>query len=211
MPRLDGYAILAGDVYSIQESIYTAVFDILRASDVKDKVLLSKCRNAARTLVLKTQATIKRRPCVVMEDVTANVTNPGDIVRGRKICLAASWEKTPIQDLPWLFQFFSVPIHRNYHISMDQPDHYHSIPEWDIEDAFLLVWRFETTRLLINRWPEKEAGASPDESYVFGQRAWNKIVADCEAKWREWERMCKEDPTFADRQAQECLVSPRMT
>ena len=207
--RRNDCPIIAGDVYCIQESIYSAVFDILRVSNVKDAQLFSRCREAARSLVVKNHATAKRRPCIVMEDVTANVADPMSISKRREICLAASWEGTRLADLPKLFQFFSIPIHRNRGISPDSPDHYHSLPEWDIENGFLLAWRFKTTRMLINRWPEKELGTPPTEPYVFGQKAWSKIVSDCEAKEREWLRMCKEDPTFADRQARECLVSLR--
>ena len=47
-PRDDNFnTILAGDVFAIQESVYTAIYDVLYQSKVADRTLYSQSRTAA--------------------------------------------------------------------------------------------------------------------------------------------------------------------
>ncbi|RPD71474.1 hypothetical protein L226DRAFT_176220 [Lentinus tigrinus ALCF2SS1-7] len=196
--RAAGDAITAGDVYSIQESVYTVIFDILLSSRIVDRGIERRCDQAAQRLKKKDHATEKIRPCIAMSDGISSATP--------LVCLTASWEQTPLADLPRLFRHFSIPIHRNRIIS-DNSNHYHSSPEWDIENAYVLAWSFESTRPLVNRWPGRETGTPPDQPYVFGNTTLKRIVSDCKYKQKEWLAMCSEDPNFAVECARECLVS----
>ncbi|KAI0692623.1 hypothetical protein C8T65DRAFT_745054 [Cerioporus squamosus] len=118
------------------------------------------------------------------------------------VCITASWDRTPLAELPQLFRIFSFPIFRDY---CDNSEHCHSLPEWEIEDGFVFAWPFKTQRQFINRWPGREAGDIPEHPCVFGHNACTKIRHACEAKWAEWTAKCREDPNFAVNCALECL------
>ncbi|RPD71464.1 hypothetical protein L226DRAFT_176080 [Lentinus tigrinus ALCF2SS1-7] len=200
-PR-DGRPIIAGDIFSMRESVYAAIYDVLYHSNVADRTLYSQSRLAAHDLMRKEHATKKIRPCIMMRDDT----DPLSVCKPRTICVTTSWEKTPLTDLPELFQLFSVPLFPNRRISRENPDHYHSLPgEWDIEDAFVFAWEFESRRSIINRWPSKEPGDPPKEPVVFGKVAQARLAQDCVNKREEWVRKCRLDPKFADKHARDCL------
>ncbi|KAI0692638.1 hypothetical protein C8T65DRAFT_761699 [Cerioporus squamosus] len=188
--RVSGHDTIAGDVYSIQESVYTAAFQILLMSNIADQDVLRRVRIAARRLRGRPKATKKTRPCIVMEDGS------------RMVCITASWDKTPLSTLPEVFQFFSFPIYRNH---CDKSAHCHSLPDWGIEAGFVFAWQFESQRPFINRWPKQEVGDTPEQPYVFGEIAWSRIQEACIAKKAEWIAKCRTDPNFAVKCALECL------
>ncbi|TFK93252.1 hypothetical protein K466DRAFT_658692 [Polyporus arcularius HHB13444] len=198
-PRNNNTDLIAGDVYSIQESIYAAIFDILHNSNIADRHLYARCKEAARRLQLREKATKKIRPCVVMRNQAPTVHRAKDCDR---ICLTTSWEKTALTDLPELFQFFSFAIFRD---RCDDSEHCHSLPAWDIDNAFVFAWVFRSERPLINQWPERQRGDPPENPCVFGQNALEEIQNVCDAKKAEWDAKCKEDPEYAARNARACL------
>ena len=203
-PRDDNFhTILAGDVFAVQESVYAAIYDVLYQSTVTDRTLYSQTRTAAHALMGREHATTKIRPCIMMRDDS----DPPIMRKARMICVTTTWEKTPLTDLPELFQHFSVPLFPNDRISRKHPDHYHSLPSWDIEGAFVFAWQFESKRPLLNRWPRKEPGEPPEEPVVFGTAANARLAQDCLEKREEWLRKCQANPQFAERHARDCLVS----
>ncbi len=200
IPRDSNSDIIAGDVYSIQESIYAAVFDILRSSDIADRRLYAQCRVAAIRVQTREKATKKIRPCIAMNSHATTRRKADD----NAVCLTTSWEKTPLTALPALFRFFSFPILRD---CCDNSEHCHSLPAWGIDNAFVFAWEFKSERPFINRWPERQKGDPPEHPCTFGQNALEKIRNVCKAKKAEWAAKCKEDPEYAAWNARACLVS----
>ncbi|RDX46967.1 hypothetical protein OH76DRAFT_1473148 [Lentinus brumalis] len=198
IPRDSNSDIIAGDVYSIQESIYAAVFDILRSSDIADRRLYAQCRVAAIRLQTREKATKKIRPCIAMNSHATTRRKADD----NAVCLTTSWEKTPLTALPALFRFFSFPILRD---CCDNSEHCHSLPAWGIDNAFVFAWEFKSERPFINRWPERQKGDPPEHPCTFGQNALEKIRNVCKAKKAEWAAKCKEDPEYAAWNARACL------
>ncbi|RPD56376.1 hypothetical protein L226DRAFT_176428 [Lentinus tigrinus ALCF2SS1-7] len=207
IPRTGDYIIYAGDVYAIQESVYAAIHDIIYESrhGITDRQLYSRCRTAAHELAMKDRATKKIRPCIMMADDK----DPPSMRKPREICVTTTWEKTPIAALPKLFQKFSKPIFPNYRVSHHNEDHYHSRPEWDVEDAFVIVWIFKTNRPPINRWPKKEPGDPPENPCTFGQKARGKLNKDCFEMREEWTTTSETNPKLVEQYVRECLVSRR--
>ncbi|RDX46975.1 hypothetical protein OH76DRAFT_1473153 [Lentinus brumalis] len=164
--------------------------------DIADRPLYARCKEAALRLQLREKATKKIRPCVVMEDHNTTHRKANE-----KVCLTTSWGKTSLDTLPELFRFFSFPILRD---RCDNSEHCHSLPAWDIDNAFVFAWEFKSERPLINRWPERQKGDPPECPCTLGQNAMEKLRNVCEAKKAEWAAKC-EDPKFAAWSARACL------
>ncbi|KAI0365069.1 hypothetical protein BV20DRAFT_973631 [Pilatotrama ljubarskyi] len=74
-------------------------------------------------------------------------------VPGYRVCLMCTFDNTPLEDLPTIFQDFCVLVYLEDMGFLDDI-HLHSLPEWPAGKAaqLIIAWPYQTTRRLISRW-----------------------------------------------------------
>lgn len=178
-----------GDVYSLQESVYTPIYDILvhTFSRLGDKSDTSKRSQRSLNDFKGVPNHIRGgRPAVIMED------DDGDNPLGLMVCVATTYSGEPISKLPHIFQHFSIEIAPNHRPSTDRLCHLHGLPEWDRENAWLIGWPFRSTATCEGAWTSKPDGQGDPQ--VFGMEAMKFLAAECRKRWKDWWDMCEKDP-----------------
>ncbi|KAI0740874.1 hypothetical protein C8Q76DRAFT_853153 [Earliella scabrosa] len=197
VPR--GPGIRKGDVYKIEESIYTPIYDILsHESSNPDRATWRDSRQTFHDIVQKMHATYKRRPCIMMK----HDPDPPTVRKGRKLCLTTTLEGERIENLPRIFLEFCVPIAPSYAISGDEAAHVHSLPEWDRENAWVIAWMFTSRRALLGDSPDPNCVTRQER--VFGSKAMNDLKDECQKRLRAWYDKCRNDQSVSRLYKAEC-------
>ncbi|KAH9889294.1 hypothetical protein C8Q73DRAFT_707022 [Cubamyces lactineus] len=170
--KLTDFAI--GEVFSIEESVYTPIEHIF--SDPNVSGLRGVCLNHSATslnnLRTRVQATTKTpRPCILSQ--ISLKTRLEDLINPL-IYLMATFEGAPMHTLPPIYQFFCIAVHPTLPLCpaqtpptiplYDPEIHVHSLPEWPSSvsssgqcSQWIIAWQFRTTRPLLGRWLTPEA------------------------------------------------------
>ncbi|OSC97336.1 hypothetical protein PYCCODRAFT_1471947 [Trametes coccinea BRFM310] len=214
----------AGEVFSIEESIFTPIEHILadpEVSGLKGEAL-NTSRASLASFCTREHATYKLRPCILMDTW---VDRPFGEVIQPLICLMATFENTPFTHLPRILRYFSILVYPNLvRLTPDILNHIHSLPPWPTfkTDRYQLIvaWPFRTTRKLLDRWltpaaktlrssrpaistpgldrePHSGASTSQRRGMAFGKYAMRQLRNACSTLRSEWMRKCQEDVNFA--------------
>ncbi|KAI0327913.1 hypothetical protein GY45DRAFT_1362984 [Cubamyces sp. BRFM 1775] len=157
---------LSGEVFAIEESVFTPIEHILADPEVSglSGYQLSQSATSLHKLCTRAHATNKTpRPCILSQNFYR--TDLKDIHNPR-IWLMATFEGTPMSKLPPIYQFFCIAVHPNPPLACadtptslpphDSEVHLHSIPEWHNSaeecNQWVIAWSFETKRPLLARW-----------------------------------------------------------
>ncbi|TFK84694.1 hypothetical protein K466DRAFT_588711 [Polyporus arcularius HHB13444] len=187
-----GMQVRAGDVYTVRESVFTPIYDLLRNCLEGD--LRSQASQAYHAKV--TEQRFKRRPCIVMQDYPASSTTP----QARRLCLVGTLEHQPISCLPRIFREFCIPVFPH---TCAFDDHLHSSPEWEPTDAWVVAIPFDSSRRLLGKWRDEYAGI-PARTRAFGTEAMLYLKDRSMEKRAQWIMKCRQDPAFAREHFKEC-------
>ncbi len=190
-----GMQVRAGDVYTVRESVFTPIYDLLRNCLEGD--LRSQASQAYHAKV--TEQRFKRRPCILMQDYPASSTTP----QARRLCLVGTLEHQPISCLPRIFREFCIPVFPH---TCAFDDHIHSSPEWEPTDTWVVAIPFDSSRRLLGKWRDEHAGI-PARTRAFGTEAMLYLKDRSMEKRAEWIMKCRQDPAFAREHFKECRVS----
>ncbi|OJT08389.1 hypothetical protein TRAPUB_728 [Trametes pubescens] len=119
-----------GEVFEIQESVFTPIehiFAAMRVSGLSGNALY-RSQSSLHSIRTQERATHKHRPCILMEYMIRDAKLG---VSGVYICLMGTFEKTPIENLPWIFRHFCLQVYTK-NAAVVEDDHVHSIPEWPL-------------------------------------------------------------------------------
>ena len=189
-----GVQVRAGDVYTVRESVFTPIYDLLRGCLDGD---LQVQATAAYHDKLRMQ-NHKRRPCILMQDYA----NSAATQMTRSMCLSGTLEKCPISSLPSVFQHFCIPIFPH----PTAEEHIHSLPQWEGKDGWIIAIPFDSSRRLLEQWGAEHKGM-PARTRAFGVKAINYLKKTCIEKRAEWVMRCRLDPAYARERFKECRVS----
>ena len=189
-----GVQVRAGDVYTVRESVFTPIYDLLRGCLDGD---LQAQATAAYHAKLRVQ-TYKRRPCILMQDYP----EPATTQMTRSMCLSGTLEKCPISSLPSVFQHFCIPIFPH----PTTEDHIHSLPQWEGKDGWIIAIPFKSSRRLLEQWGAEHKGM-PARTRAFGVNAMDYLKNMCVDKRVEWVKRCRLNPAYARDRFKECRVS----
>lgn len=199
--RDPNFKYIQGDVYSLKESVYTPIYDILLHTFSKLDDQSDALRRTQQSLDKLTRTIKGGRPAVIMKD-------GGDDRQGLMVCVATTYKGEDISKLPLIFRHFSIFIEPN-HLPSPSPDHtshIHALPEWDKENAYIIAWRFPSKATRECVWTAQADGDSKEVRQVFGRHAMEYLVAECTKRKEQWEEMCK-DPAMALKLESELRVS----
>ncbi|TFK84687.1 hypothetical protein K466DRAFT_496090 [Polyporus arcularius HHB13444] len=199
--------IASGDVYTINESVCTPIYDILRNSPNLARTQWVQSTTSFISVCSRQTATkhLDGRPCIIMRPYK----EPPTRAMGRKVCLATTLWGRQMSKLPKIFQEFSVPLYPRSSPFEEGDDHIHSLPQWSRTDAWIIAWEFTTHRPLIRRLSAGRESDQPGANMVLGMAAMEQLRADCKRNRQEWENKCRTNPRFAGPYAKEFFVSPR--
>ncbi|EIW54188.1 uncharacterized protein TRAVEDRAFT_74413 [Trametes versicolor FP-101664 SS1] len=192
-----------GEVFEIQESVFTPIEEIFAKDSRLTGDALRRSRRSLRSIRTKEHATHKRRPGILMEYVVENAEIG---VSNVWICIMATFEGTPIEDLPWIFRHFCMQVYTK-NAAVVEDVHFHSLPDWYVRKAttqWIIMWPFKTTRGLGARWKET-GGASWEQraTMVFGENNVDNLDKSCDERYLEWKKLCALRPGFAAEKEQE--------
>ena len=191
MPRDSGFQYPQGDVYSLRESVYTPIYDILRHTFTRlssESDALKRAQQSFNEVTRIPNAIRGGRPAVIMEDDDDNTS-------GLMVCVATTFKGVDISTLPLIFRHFAIHLSPNGDISLDHSSHIHALPEWDRQNAYIIAWQFRSTATLEGAWTT-QAGEEPETRQVLGKGAIELLVTECNKRKEKREKMC-EDPKVA--------------
>ena len=205
----DPNLLVAGDVRTIQESIFTPIYDILKnpISNLPRSLHSLAEQSSASITSLLLDATSRRRPCIVLEE---GVIKPdGTATVG--ICLTTTFNKDSIAAMPRIFQHFCVPIspHNLVANGRYREPHVHSMPyEWPRNNGWVIAWCLQSTRKIEEPWVEKVNGKRQigGPEWFFGRQAVALLLDECTRRRDDWYDTCK-NPGLACALAKEVYVS----
>ena len=96
MPRDSGFQYPQGDVYSLRESVYTPIYDILRHTFTRlssESDALKRAQQSFNEVTRIPNAIRGGRPAVIMEDDDDNTS-------GLMVCVATTFKGVDISTLP---------------------------------------------------------------------------------------------------------------
>ena len=171
-----------GDVYSLKESVYTAIYDIFRSTFGEGSEAFNRSCDSLQDLTRSPDVIKEGRPAIIMKD-DINGDNP----LGLLVCLATTYSGEDISNLPSVFQHFSIPIAPNmWH---GHGDHVHGLPEWEKPNAFVIGWQFRSKATREGVWMTQADGEEVPQ--VLGKEAMRFLVAECKRRRETWLEMCK--------------------
>ncbi len=190
MSRDSNAKYIRGDVYSLRESVYSPICDILQCtyaelSGVSDT--RNRKQHSSNNLSTTTDVIRGGRPAVIMKDDEDNRL-------GLMICVATTYGGEDISKLTRIFQHFSIPMAPNSHILGDYLCHIHALPEWDRSNAWLIAWPFPSTATCEGIWTIQPDGEECPQ--VLGRNAMEFLKTEINRRREEWQEMCK-DPVLA--------------
>ncbi|KAI1790360.1 hypothetical protein LXA43DRAFT_891186 [Ganoderma leucocontextum] len=188
---------IQGDVYSLKESVYTPIYDILQQTFPNLGAAYARSQQSFNDITTTPDVIANPRPAIIMLD-------QDDDRRGLMVCLATTYSGKDLSELPRIFRHFSIPIAPHDHSCPGHLDHLHSLPEWGKENAWIIAWSFPSTATRDRVWSKAvDGGRVP---WVFGRDAMRFLRTECDRKLEEWKRMC-EDPELAAALEAELRVS----
>lgn len=184
----DPLLLRAGEVRAIQESVFTPCFDILADHITKLPDHLADFSNSSLRSIKskKRRATHKTRPCIILNEGKLRPDNTTDA----EVCLLATFEKTPMTELPKLFRHFCVPIVPHDDVpTPNKENHLHSMPyDWSQYNTWAIAWRLKSTRAVDNTWVDFRL---PEVSeWYFGRRAIRILMRQCDERRDAWDKLC---------------------
>lgn len=209
-------AYFAGEVFSIRESVFTPIENIFASPEVSSLAgsELLRSQESLLSLCTRRESTLKLRPGILTKDILNPLHNP----RGAVVCLMATFEGTPMEELPYVLRYFCCPVFANGAADYTKA-HFHCIPRWSKPSTWIIAWPFETKRALETRWftPEEwakrrgqwtpgswdeEAAADGSEGakrigMAFGPESTDELRDHCYQLRTSWKRQCKKDSLFA--------------
>ena len=192
-----------GDVYTINESVCTPIYDILRQSNL-ERAQFAQSQASFHSVCNRRLATRHQdgRPCILMD----YYREPPTQRMGHKVCLVTTYSGQHISTLPRIFKEFSIPVSQHYAVKSESGEHVHSLPPWNRKDAWIIAWIFVTRRPLLGRVRTKYEAGRPQEDIVFGDAAMEYLNIACDRRREEWLKKCQ-NPKFAGPYAKEFFVS----
>ncbi|KAI0629530.1 hypothetical protein C8Q77DRAFT_292081 [Trametes polyzona] len=184
-----------GEVFQIKDSVWTpiehalaSVASLLRLSDAAR----NRSEQSLQSLMDRDHATRKDpRPCIVMADIF----NSREGSKRPYVCLMATFDGTPIDEMPRIMRFFCVPVTPH---DLFSPDiHLHSLPEWPTANGWIIAYPYWATRPLGGRWRAPNAGEAR-KGMAFGVLAMKELEQTCTAKHEAWKDMCRRNPVLAN-------------
>ncbi|PIL33729.1 hypothetical protein GSI_04354 [Ganoderma sinense ZZ0214-1] len=179
-----------GDIYGLKVSIYTPIYDILVhtfSSLPGESDTLKRNKKLLEALSRFYNVEKGSRPAVIMKDDDDNRL-------GLMVCVATTYGKEEISNLPFIFRHFSIPLALNGQSSSEH--HVHTLPESGKENAYIIAWPFQTTAAVDGTWTAQADEGSEKVPQVLGRDAMKFLVKECARRKEEWEEMC-EDPEVA--------------
>ncbi len=176
-----------GDVYSLRESVYTPIHDILRCTFSQlggESDALKRNQHSFDDLKSASNFIKGGRPAIVMEDANDNHL-------GLMVCVATTYSGEDISKLPRIFRHFSIPVAYNGHITPDHLCHLHAVPEWDRQNAYIIAWQFQSTATCEGIWTVHTDGKPTNVPQVLGKDAMEFLVTECDRRREEWHEMCR--------------------
>ncbi|KAI0629527.1 hypothetical protein C8Q77DRAFT_1076018 [Trametes polyzona] len=157
-----------------------------------------RSEQSLQSLMSKEKPTNKEpRPCILTNDIY-------DSQEGSKrpyVCLMATFDGTPIEEMPRIMGFFCIPVTPHDFLSPDRI-HLHSLPEWPVSNGWIIAYAYTATRPLVGRWrapPTREdnKGRKGRKGMVFGALAMKQLRHTCKKKHTAWKDMCSRDTVLA--------------
>ncbi|KAI9067446.1 hypothetical protein FKP32DRAFT_261245 [Trametes sanguinea] len=215
---------LAGEVFSVQESIYTPIEHILADPEISG--LIGAEANDSRTSLVtfqtRARATLKSRPGILMRQI---IHCPFDQIENAIICVMTTLNGLQYENLPEIVRFFGILVYPNL-VPMEDGSarfHLHTLPAWpklkQNRYQLIIAYKFLTTRKLDERWwtPEAYRGKSTTtigglegrdpalfrssicerQGMSFGKHAMAQLRERCDELRDEWIQKCNDNHAFA--------------
>ncbi|KAI0774889.1 hypothetical protein BD413DRAFT_537397 [Trametes elegans] len=203
----------AGQVFRIRESIFTPVEEIFSNRGVSNLTgdQPRRSRMSLDSLGTRHRATQNIRPCILMKDVL----RPPRVVTNASICLMATYEGQPIEDLRRVMQYLSIPVFPIDPHALDVDGmHLHSHTEWTRAPCWIMAWLYSTKRPLGTRWltPQARQCATAGQGQLwtesgivepacdgmtFNEDAYFELKTQWQARPDQWITSCKKSAFFA--------------
>ena len=174
-----------GDVYSVRESVYTAVYHIFRSTFGEGSEAFNRSCDSLQDLTSSPDVIKGGRPAIITED-------QDDDPQGVWVCVATTYSGEDIAKLPRVFQHFSIPIAPNMWHGHGA-HHVHGLPEWDKPNAFVIGWPFRSKATREGVWTAQLDGEEVPQ--VLGKEAMKFLMSECKRRREAWLEMCKNPAT----------------
>ncbi len=202
----------AGEVFSIRESVFTPIEEMFTTRAVSSLTgdELQRSRVSLETLRTRNEDTLKARPGILLKEFRTPCLDR----RGAIICLMATFEGTPMDDLPRVFPYFCCPVYPNDGVNSAHR-HFHCLPQWDKPSTWIIAWSFRSRRSLGIRWltpenwekmqgkgdqgkPEDVAADRAERTgMAFGPQATMELSDYCSKLRHSWMLQCRKNRLFS--------------
>lgn len=199
-----------GHVIAINASIHQPMAEIIGKSNIVEmrekyqrkgatlssisKATQSSKNTRTSTVQSQTQASgntvLKSRPAIV-------VSNPMDNKGKARVCLMATFEGTPLNELPELLQQFCMPVYPDKPPGVDENYHFHTSPEWrgGGHVQWVILWPFYPPYRIVgssvDHWTDNR---SPGRTHFsVDLKNLNYITGESQRKWQQWKKSSKID------------------
>ena len=199
-----------GDVCCTWDSVYSPIWEILGMEDNDSQLFRSFNYSRATFSSLASSGVSSRvtkgrstpRPCVVLKSDRKGATLISTI------CLMTTYDATPITQMPYIFQHFSLAVFPNVSPSLRATDgHIHILPPWTNSNQWIIAYPFNSKRTEyrkeLRRWRNTHDGR---DNFRLGRLAFAQLIERCELNLASWQQLCVADPGFNDRNKAELEV-----
>ncbi|KAI0629522.1 hypothetical protein C8Q77DRAFT_1140728 [Trametes polyzona] len=114
-----------------------------------------------------------------------------------RVCVMATFEQTPLEELPLIMQFFCVCVASYLAIPAQDTLHLHSQPAWQKLGAWIIAYAFVASRPLEGRWRTPHDPKRDRSGVSFGTKAMAHLDAICTQKRRSFKKRCVANPGLA--------------
>ena len=180
-----------GDVYSIRDSIYTPINEILMKTFGAGTPAFNRSSQSLKGLTSRSDVIRDGRPAVITKD-------QDDDGQGVWVCLATTYSGEEFSKLPFIFRHFSIPIAPN--MGHGLLNHLHGLPEWEKENAYVIMWPFQSKATREGLWTVRIDGEEVPQ--VLGKEAMEFLIAECERKSEEWWEICEDRKVATEHEAE---------
>ncbi|KZT71948.1 hypothetical protein DAEQUDRAFT_736437 [Daedalea quercina L-15889] len=110
-----------GDIYRMEQSVKTPIELILaQSAQALSRRSFSTTSNSTNSATAR-RTKLKGRPCIITSDRSSQLSQKTSIY------LMATYEDTPIEEMPEIFRHFSIAVYPN---TSEQLVHLHTAPDW---------------------------------------------------------------------------------
>ncbi|EIW54301.1 uncharacterized protein TRAVEDRAFT_52010 [Trametes versicolor FP-101664 SS1] len=187
-----------GDICAIHEHVSTAVYHFFEASN---KVPGSRAFSS--TITWGSFSSLgkwsKKEPVDARPGIILDETDIPPPPTGVRVCLSATLDgETRDNVLPKILQLICVPL-SPHALARQGRMHYHTIPEWPIEGAWLIASPFVSHGRVDGRWEDRRPQGSPEGSFKLSPQDTASLIRLCNRKLSQWEAACLADENLADK------------